>query len=94
MIDEARSWALRAIELAEQFGATEALSSALNTLGTSQLPAGSEEGSGNLARSLAVAEASGNDNDVARWSTSPGWRSSFGYTRAPTGSSSGDAGHG
>jgi DNA-binding CsgD family transcriptional regulator/tetratricopeptide (TPR) repeat protein len=65
-IDHGRAWALRAIELAEEFGVTDAQSSALNTLGTSQLRAGVSEGWGNLERSRDLAEAAGDDDNVGR----------------------------
>jgi hypothetical protein len=65
-LDDARSWALKAIGLAEEVGTGEILSSAFNTLGTIQLRDGGEEGWTSLERSLELAEASDNDDHVAR----------------------------
>ena len=65
-VDHAVSWGERAIELAERLGQTEILVHALNNVGTAQLQAGRPPGWATLDRSLALAEANGLEEHVAR----------------------------
>jgi DNA-binding CsgD family transcriptional regulator len=65
-VREARSWGLRAIELAERLDETEILVHALNNVGTAELGAGDGEGAQKLQRSLTLAVAAGLEEHVAR----------------------------
>jgi DNA-binding CsgD family transcriptional regulator/tetratricopeptide (TPR) repeat protein len=65
-LDAARAWSLKAIDLAQELGALEIMSSALNSLGSVQLSVGDEEGWTSLERSLELARASDSEDDVAR----------------------------
>jgi DNA-binding CsgD family transcriptional regulator/tetratricopeptide (TPR) repeat protein len=65
-VDQAVAWGERAIELAERLGETETLVHALNNVGTAQLQAGRPSGRAALDRSLALAEANGLEEHVAR----------------------------
>jgi DNA-binding CsgD family transcriptional regulator/tetratricopeptide (TPR) repeat protein len=65
-VPEARSWGLRAIELAERLDETEILVHALNNVGTAELGAGDAEGAQKLERSLTLAVAAGLEEHVAR----------------------------
>jgi len=65
-VPQARSWGLRAIELAERLDETEILVHALNNVGTAELGAGDAEGAQKLQRSLTLAVAAGLEEHVAR----------------------------
>ena len=65
-VRQARSWGLRAIELAEQLDETEILVHALNSVGTAELGADDPEGAHKLQRSLTLAVAAGLEEHVAR----------------------------
>ena len=58
---QAVTWGRRAIELAERFGETEALASALNAVGSARMLDGDEDGRLDLERSLAIALEHGLD---------------------------------
>jgi DNA-binding CsgD family transcriptional regulator/tetratricopeptide (TPR) repeat protein len=65
-VEAAAAWGGRAIELAERLGHTEILVHALNNVGTAELQAGRPSGRAALDRSLALAEANGLEEHVAR----------------------------
>lgn len=65
-LDESLVWAERAISLATSSGAVDALASGLASLGVTQLRAGDPDGWGNLERSVSLAEATGNDEELGR----------------------------
>ncbi|HEX3214544.1 MAG TPA: LuxR C-terminal-related transcriptional regulator, partial [Actinomycetota bacterium] len=65
-VGAAVAWGGRAIELAERLGQTEILVHALNNVGTAELRAGRPSGRPTLDRSLALAEANGLEEHVAR----------------------------
>jgi DNA-binding CsgD family transcriptional regulator len=65
-VDEAVAWGDRAIELAERLGQAEILAHALNNVGTAELQAGRPSGQRTLERSLALAQAHGLEEHVAR----------------------------
>lgn len=64
--EPARLWGERAIALATRLGQREVLSHALNTVGSAQLFAGSNEGEAQLERSLQLALQAGFHEQVAR----------------------------
>ena len=65
-IDEAVAWGGRAITLAESLGEAEILAHALNNVGTAEWQAGRPTGQPTLERSLALAQAHGLEEHVAR----------------------------
>ena len=64
--DEAVAWGGRAIELAESLGQTEILAHALNNVGTAEMGDLRPAGQATLERSLALAQANGLEEHVAR----------------------------
>jgi DNA-binding CsgD family transcriptional regulator len=63
---EAIAWGTRAIELAERLADVEVLAHALNNVGTARWTSDWERGRAELERSLALAQASGLEEHVAR----------------------------
>src|SRR6185503_2994384 len=64
--NEAVSWGLRAIELAQKFDATETLVHALNNVGTAQLYAHDEQGWARLEESLRLSLAHNLEEHASR----------------------------
>jgi DNA-binding CsgD family transcriptional regulator/tetratricopeptide (TPR) repeat protein len=71
--EETLAWGTRALELAERVGDTEVKVHSLNNIGTMQLLLGIPDGTGNLARSLALAERAGLVEHVGRAFIHAGW---------------------
>jgi DNA-binding CsgD family transcriptional regulator len=64
--DSTRVWGHRAIDLAEQIGATEPMADAINSIGWSELRRGDAGGLAKVERSLALALEHGLEKNVAR----------------------------
>ena len=64
--DGASHWGLRAIDLAESVGETEALAHALNCVGLVEFVRGAPEGRARLERAFALAEAEGHELEAGR----------------------------
>jgi DNA-binding CsgD family transcriptional regulator/tetratricopeptide (TPR) repeat protein len=71
--DEAVSWGMRALDLAEACGETALIVYTLNNVGTMQFLTGMPEGREKLERSLALAESAGLEEHIGRVFIHLGW---------------------